>query len=492
MKKLLYLFLFLIQNSFGQGIDNLWLMGYDCCHPPYFHPMNLDFSTGSLVIDTVQRNMNFRETNGEICDKNGNLLFYSNGFYIANAMNDTMMNGSGINPCYFTTLYSDGLTIPQANLIIPFPDDSMKYYLFHESSDDYVNTYSAFYLYYSIIDMSLDNGLGAVVQKNTILLNDTLVLGRLTACKHANGRDWWLFSHEFLTGIMYKFLITPQGIQGPFIQDLQTVRDNYVGQVVFSRQGDKFVYYEPYGDLDIFDFDRCSGNFSNRLHIDINDSAAGGGAAFSPSGRFLYISSIKYVYQFDLSDTNIMLSQKTVAVWDSFYAPIPPLATAYYLSQLAPDNKIYINCGNSTTVLHVINYPDSAGAACGFCQHCIQLPAFNAFTIPNHPNYFLGPESGTVCDSIHIDVPQILSAKEAYTIFPNPVKNILYISQNKKDPVKAIQVFNSLGQVQQKINYSSFKNIEYVEVNISTLTSGIYFLEMMSNKNLIVRRFVKE
>ena len=231
MKKLLYLFLFLIQNSFGQGIDNLWLMGYDCCHPPYFHPMNLDFSTGSLVIDTVQRNMNFRETNGEICDKNGNLLFYSNGFYIANAMNDTMMNGSGINPCYFTTLYSDGLTIPQANLIIPFPDDSMKYYLFHESSDDYVNTYSAFYLYYSIIDMSLDNGLGAVVQKNTILLNDTLVLGRLTACKHANGRDWWLFSHEFLTGNMYKFLITPQGIQGPFIQNLQTVRENYFGQI---------------------------------------------------------------------------------------------------------------------------------------------------------------------------------------------------------------------------------------------------------------------
>jgi WD40 repeat protein len=353
MKKLILILLFLQRVTLGQGIDNLWLMGYQCCTSPNFHTMNLEFKSGSIVIDTAIRHMNLNCTNGVICDKNSDLLFYSNGVYIANALNDTMLNGSGLNPCDFTTIHTPlGLTIPQANLIIPFPDDSMKYYLFHESADDYVNTYSSFFLYYSVIDMSLDGGLGGVVQKNTVLLNDTLVEGRLTACKHANGRDWWLFSHEFLTGKMYKFLITPQGIQGPTTQNLQTIRDNYFGQAVFSRQGNKFAYYEPYGDLDIFNFDRCNGNFFQQVHISINDTAAAGGVAFSPNGRYLYVSSTRYVYQFDMSAPNIAVSQTTVAVWDTFYSPWPPAAANFYLAQLAPDNKIYINCGNSTKVLH--------------------------------------------------------------------------------------------------------------------------------------------
>ncbi len=465
-------------------------MGYDCCQP-YFWPMNLDFSSGSLVIDTVSREMNFNETNGVICDKQGNLLFYSNGVYIANALNDTMQNGDGLNPCQFTTNHSDyGLTIPQANLIIPAPGDSMKYYLFHESSDDYGFTYSSFYLYYSIIDMTLEGGLGEVIQKNTVLLNDTLVAGRITACKHANGRDWWLIVPEYRTGNFYKFLITPQGILGPYTQNLQTLRDNYFGQAVFSQLGDKFADYEPEGDLDIFDFDRCTGDFSNRFHISINDSAAGGGTAFSKTGRYLYVSSMLYVYQFDLLAPDIYASRYTVAVWDSFYSPQPPLATTYYLSQLAPDGKIYINCGNGTLDMHVINFPDSAGSASGFCQHCIHLPAFNGFTIPNHPNYFLGPEAGTICDSLTNDVSTISNAFHEYNLFPNPARDKLYIPQ-KNNSIKTIKIINSIGQ-SQHAEYFQNTSHEYVEVDISLLSSGVYFIEMLSDKEKIVRRFIKE
>jgi hypothetical protein len=39
--------------------------------------------------------------------------------------------------------------------------------------------------------MTLDNGLGAVVSKNNILFSDSLTMN-LFACRHANGRDWWL------------------------------------------------------------------------------------------------------------------------------------------------------------------------------------------------------------------------------------------------------------------------------------------------------------
>ncbi len=489
---LLYFLFFQLNILFGQGINNLWLMGNGCCQLPYFYPMNLDFNSGNLVIDTVQREMKLNCTNGEICNSQGDLLFYSNGVYVANANGDTMLNGSGLNPCFFTTDHSqNGLTIPQANLIIPFPDDSTKYYLFHESADDYVNTYSSFYLYYSVIDMTLDNGLGGVVQKNTVLLNDTLVEGRLTATKHANGRDWWLISHEFMKNNIYTFLITPNGIQGPFSNYSQTRRNNYFGQCVFSPQGDKYVYYEPYDDLDICDFDRCTGALSNQLHIAINDSAGAGGAAFSPSGRYLYISSMKYVYQFDMHATDIALSQTTVAVWDTFYSPYYPISTLFYLAALAPDGKIYINSSNSTKVLHVINFPEVADSGCAFCQHCIQLPALNAFTIPNHPNYFLGAEAGSVCDTLHIGIDDVPDAESAFNLFPNPTTLLLYVTQKANATIRALEVFNTLGQ-KMDVKYSSIKNNKYLEINVQHLSQGVYFLEMVTDGEKVVRRFVRE
>jgi hypothetical protein len=475
----------------GQGIDNLWLMGYECC-TTYFHPMNLNFNSGSLVIDTVRRNMNFLETNGQICDKYGNLLFYTNGIYIANAQDDTMLNGDNLNPGPFTNSNSfNGLPLPQGNLILPFPDDSTKYYLFHETCDDPNVSWATFYLYYSIIDMTLDSGRGGVVQKNTVLLNDTLVEGRITACRHANGRDWWLVAPEFMTGEIFKFLITTQGILGPYNQNLQTPRDNYFGQAVFSEHGDRFAYYDYNDDLDIFDFNRCTGDFSNRVHIDINDTAYAGGAAFSPSGQYLYISSMKYVYQFDTWASDIELSKTVVAEWDNFYSPFPPAGTTFYLASLAPDNKIYINCGNSTTAIHVINYPDSAGTSCGFCQHCISLPAFNGFTMPNHPNYFLGSEPGSICDTLHIGIDDVTKPIQEFTLFPNPARNVLYITQEIGNDLNSLIIFNSIGQKQQ-INYTEIKNGEYVEINVSSLASGVYFVELVTERQKVVKRFIKQ
>lgn len=228
MKKII-LFLIVVffkQYSFSQGVNNLWLMGYASWAGTPWGGTNFDFAGGNLNVSYQSRVMNFNCTNGVICDRNGNFLFSSNGIWIANPANDTMENGIQLNPGIYTSQRdSFGLALPQANLIIPIPGDSNKYYLFHETSDDYGNSYCTLYLYYSIIDMSLDSGLGAVTQKNVILLNDSLTAGRLTACKHANGRDWWLVTHQNNTNRYYKFLITPFGILGPYTQDIGVVRD---------------------------------------------------------------------------------------------------------------------------------------------------------------------------------------------------------------------------------------------------------------------------
>ena len=490
-KRTLALIIFLLINSyqycFSQGIDSKWVMGGGCCLPN-FSGIDMDFTPDTLIISTTQRDMIINATNGQICDRFGNLLFYSNGIYVANSLGDTMQNGRDLNPGPFTTSrISYGLTIPQANLVIPFPEDSTKYYLFHETSDDPNNTWATYYLYNSIIDMSLNNGLGAVVQKNTILLHDTLIGGRLTACKHANGRDWWLIVHKMYSGQVFKYLITPQGISGPWIQNLFTWRDTYFGQAVFSPQGNKFAYYEPYGDLDIWNFDRCTGNFSNYKHIDINDTAFAGGAAFSASGRYLYVSSINYIYQFDMDASSIDSSKIVVGVYDDYRSG--GLYANFYLSALAPDGKIYTNCGNASLVLHVINNPDSAGLSCDFCQHCIPLPAYNHFTIPNYPNYYLGAEGGSICDSLPTGITTIRNPINEFLLFPNPANRDVYLTLSK-DKLQSVSVYNSVGQI-VLLEHDVIKN-EYLHFDVSKLESGFYYVEVVTAKERVVRKFVRE
>ena len=488
MKSNLYILLFLIcQNIFAQnmGIDKKWLLGIGCCSGNY-QTMELNFSSGALNISVVPRQMYFDETIGMISNSNNDILFYSNGVYIANALDDTMQNGSGLNPsAYTSSRNSYGLYLPQGNLVIPFPDDSMKYYLFHETLDITISA-TTLYLYYSIIDMTLNGGLGAVTQKNVVLINDSLNPGRLTACKHANGRDWWLFARKQNSTLMYKLLITPNGIQGPWIDDMITYRSVSPGQNLFSPDGTKYAYYETFDDLDIWDFDRCSGIFSNQIHIAINDSAQATGAAFSPSGRYLYLSSNSYIYQFDLQATNVDSSRITVGVYDGYTTN--GFAANFFLMSLAPDGKIYTNAPNGVTVLHVINYPDSAGLACDFCQHCIPLPGYNNATMVNYPNYFLGADGSTVCDSLPTTIPTIKSATDDYLIFPNPASTDLYISITK-EIIESVFVFNSYGQ-QVNIDYDIIKN-EYLHFNVSELKSGVYYVSITSAGRKVQRKFVR-
>lgn len=491
MKKAVFLLLSLFSSCLvvAQGVSNRWVFGYACCQPA-FGGTDIDFSGGSPNIILQQRYMNFYETNGVISDRNGNLLFASNGIYVANALDDTMQNGLGLNPCLYTTqMTSHGLALPQGNLVIPFPDDSMKYYLFHESCDVIGATFATLNLYYSVIDMSLDGGLGAVIQKNTVLLNDSLVEGRIVGVKHANGRDWWVMVHQLNTGNMFKYLVTPQGISGPTIQSIGVPRDIWFGQAVFNPQGTKFAYYEPYGDLDVCDFDRCSGLFSNIIHVDINDSAPGGGAAFSSSGRYLYLSSEKYVYQFDMFSPNIDSSRLVVGVYDGYRES--GVYQNFYLAALAPNNKIYINTGNSSKYFHVINYPDSASLACGFVQRGMSLPRWDAFTMPNFPNYFLGPDPLTVCDTINAIQNPITSPVESFSLFPNPVREQMYINHSLKEPVLKVSIINTLGQF-ESVQFIQINNGEYLQIDLSSFASGVYYVQMKTAKQVVTRKIVKE
>ena len=118
---------------FSQGISNMWLSGYRSGFQG-FGGSNINFYSGFPDTNYVYRQMNINDCHANISDSLGNLLFYTNGIYIANSNNDTMLNGSGLNPGPYTTQHlTDGLTLKQGNLILPQPENANLYYLFHET-----------------------------------------------------------------------------------------------------------------------------------------------------------------------------------------------------------------------------------------------------------------------------------------------------------------------------------------------------------------------
>jgi hypothetical protein len=287
--------------------------------------------------------------------------------------------------------------------------------------------------------------------------------------------------------------MTPFGIQGPFIQSIGINRTNDVGQAVFSPDGNYFACYNlqtnPPPNLEIFYFDRCTGLLSNPLHITFNDSSTGVGVSFSPNSQFLYVSSLRYVYQFDVTATNIQATQATVAVWDGFYSPNPPFGTFFDIAQLAPDGKIYIATGNSTLHLHVINLPDSAGLACDLVQHGVPLPAFNYNSLPNHPNYFLGALPGSPCDTL-TSITTEPSLSHQLKVFPNPNSGLFTLGFNAQKDVGVLEIFDVNGRkiYEDKVaQWSQFK-----KVDITNMPSGIYYCRISRADGLASVKILKE
>jgi PKD repeat protein len=395
----------------AQKHDYQWLLGQRSQAQIIYSGTTIDFNTTPPDIYYEFREMRFRQANASMCDAAGNLLFYTNGIYIANALHQPMENGTGLNPgVHAQENQNYGYILSQGAMALPAPEQGSIYYLVHmdkELPPDNSLVYSN-HFYYSLINMSGNDGVGTVEQKNVPVISERLNQGKIVAVKHANGRDWWIVIRKHDSGIHYKLLLDRNDIRIHSAQEIgYAVSSQSIGQAVFSPDGSKYANVHLTGSagdpiyVSIYDFDRCSGELSNPVQFTYADTAWAGGIAISPNSRFLYVSSFRYVYQYDLHAQNIEASRITVAEWDGFSDPLhPALATTFYLAQLAPDGKIYINNSNGTRYLHVINHPDSLGLACDVCQHCVEMPSINNFSLPNFPNYRLHHLEGSLCDTL--------------------------------------------------------------------------------------------
>ncbi|MCW5920224.1 MAG: T9SS type A sorting domain-containing protein [Bacteroidetes bacterium] len=463
---------------FSQNRNSVWCFGDSAL---------IDFSdTSNIIVGSC--GLDTRGSCASIANENGKLLFYAetratisgNTTLVFDTTHQVMQNGNNIV----------GRGWYQELVIVPNAANDSTYYLFS------IGVTSIYGLYYSIIDMRLNNGLGAVTVKN-VQLQSFEQVDCLNAVKHGNGRDWWLLFRK--AGSLsngnndwYSYLITPDSIQNVSVQSIGSLNKTNSG------------YTNLIGLVELYDFDRCSGLLSNPVTIEpeaLPSVPYTWSCEFSPDASKLYVTTADdttYLFQYDLNASNISQSKNTL--WTTNY----PLYTGGGL-KLAPDNKIYLasiyyngvqfpypyqdtvyNMYNMN--LSVINQPDSLGSACDFQPYSFYLGGKRTYVgLPNNPDYELGALTGSICDTL-TSVKEI-TEQNVINIFPNPFFNKIAFQyqQHSSTKIKEATIFNSTGEIvfEKKVAQTLY------ELDLSFLPNGVYFLTIHTEKSTITKKLVK-
>jgi len=443
-----------------------------------------------------------------ICDEEGSFLFFSNGIYIRDIDGNLMPNGDSL--CYdkvwygasnsiYNTVYENGLPSDQSILVIPAPIEKKVYYVFHYLTADTsylrqnrINN-APLVLYYTIVDMNENNGLGSVTVKNVRLpIYEPMSSSRMTAVKHGNGRDWWLIRHGDGNNKYIKFLVTKDSISGPFYQFVgpnfnhnNEVFDFY-GTSVFNQEGSKFASANLLGPVVVLDFDRCSGEFSNPVTINnmlLDTNLPGAiGLSFSPSGRFLYVSDKLQLRQYDLESSNIN---------DSIVLYTSDSSDFYLLHQhgLALNGKIYVSTWHGGLQgLHAIEKPNELGTASNFVYNAVQTISLNTNKVPNMVNYKLGAALGSGCDTVVSGINDLAVANLNLQLFPNPVQKNLTVRTKQYVHQARLRLLDAIG----KVLYENPNFHQEETLDLDRLSQGIYFVEVSNKLTKCIGKFVKE
>ncbi len=427
-------------------------------------------------------------------DANGYLQFYSNGCYIANFENDTMDNGTGINPGYVHDLkcpgeesygYTSGI---QSGIALPASDTTGVYFMFHKRIIYVFNPFDVLtdQLLYSVVDMNQNNGKGRVTAKNIIAVSDSAIgYGDMTAVRHANGRDWWVISPGFVNNNYYLLLVTKNGVAAVKEQQIGDPTPESVeggGQSFFTPNGKTYIRSNALNKIRAFDFDRATGTLSNYRKINVNFGnyyPIGVAAGVSPSGRFLYVTARKYLYQLDLQATDIEASQVLLDEWDGYGDPI---ACDFWSVHPGPDCKLYISTGNDSRIMHVVHHPDEPGLACNFEQRGLQTPTYHGASFPNFPNYRLkaAGEPFSPCKGYTVGQEEVVfSPLPAVSVFPNPASEYVKVVPNRPLPARSRWVLHdAYGREVRSEVMDGWSNC--TESDVQGLAGGVYFWSLIS------------
>lgn len=386
-KFLCIIFLCLFCNLQAQEEASNWYFG---------DKAGLKFST-STVTAIGDGNIMAIEGCAAISDRNGNLLFYTDGEKIFDRSHSLMQNGDGLK---------GHVSASQSAVIVPRPTMPERYFVFtvdkpnyFEDPDDPIEG-----VHFSEIDMSLNNGYGAVIagQKNIHLQTyDTRIPNevefknseKITAVISGDCTSYWVMTQ--LGNKFYSFNVNADGVNTePVISTVSTgfsplinaadVNITAIGYMKVSPDGSKLAAAyaatrlghprnggeRKTGQAYIYDFDNITGRVSNEKLL--LSEAYPYGVEFSPNSKKIYISSSTFggddsfqsgeVFQFDATSATPSTTQKLINSSSNVAGAL----------QLAIDGKIYRagypagTGADSFSRLSVIDRPNDNGPNVGY------------------------------------------------------------------------------------------------------------------------------
>lgn len=491
MKKIfILLIIFLPLLSIAQKQGNIWYFGADA---------GLDFNSGIPIPLTngqtyTSYNSCALEGTAIISDSSGALLFYTNGQTIWNKNQQIMLNGDSLLGNYSST---------QAALIVPQPGCSRYFYVF--TTDDFCNNNLKYGFRYSIVDICLDNGLGAVMlnQKNLKLL-DT-VCEKITAVRHANGIDYWVIVHKYFSDAFYSYHLSSAGIVDTVISHIgsihpDTADDQYtgpaIGQLKSSPNGNKLAIVTGNSGnannaiAEYFDFDNNTGIISNCVSIKTNPNNYYG-VSFSPDNSKIYITywlnSGSGVCQFNLNagdgNADSVIASRTIIINNVYN---------YWALQLATDGKIYVAL--SGNYISVINNPNSIGVNCNFVDSAIYLNGkICSFGLPNFIDSYDYSNTIYNCETTINEEQAYNNNAVLYQNSPNPFGEGTMIKYFVPDYIEAQIIFYDMFGNQIKVFKIAEKGMGQLSVSATNLAAGMYSYSLMvAGKIVDTKKMIKQ
>lgn len=383
MRKIfLGLFSLIFAISFSQEEASYWYFGENA---------GIHFNANGSVTNLTDGRLNTVEGCTTISDNNGDLLFYTDGITVWNKLHQPMSNANG---SIGNGLYGDPSS-SQSAIVVPKPNDLNIYYIFTVDTQvgdgDIDRGFN-----YSVVDLTLNGGLGDVTNKNINLLLDSSE--KISAVlKDCESKSIWVITFASSTGLpsnnqnfdtFYAYEVSNTGVNTtPVKSPFNTLINDPRGYLKLSPDGTKLACANSESGLFLYDFDTSTGIVSNQTPININFSPfnkpqAPYGVEFSQNNELLYVSanynpnqtefnipSSQYgsLLQYDLTTTNISASEVVIDDRQMYRGAL----------QLAPNGKIYramsITYDLGSPFLSVINNPNQLGLACNYEHNAVAL-----------------------------------------------------------------------------------------------------------------------
>jgi len=267
--------------------------------------------------------MNAPEGTSTISDRNGQVVFFTDGDKVWNRTNVEIATGIGGEP-----------GASQSAIIIPVPGDETLYYIFTTQEVQGANTYE---VRYSLFDLKLNGGTGGIVEQNVLLF--------ARSTERITGNANWLIVHEYGNNSFRAYRISNLGIGTPVISAIGsdhtvTSAENGQGYMKLGPQNRLAVALSTPGTsnvVEVFDFVDSTGMVTNFRTADLNNpNGQVYGVEFSPGGNKLFATlkgATSQIVEFAFDSLAIPYLKKP---------PIPPVTEELGAIQIGPDGQLYV------------------------------------------------------------------------------------------------------------------------------------------------------